>query len=182
MKTIMVRAGAVLLALVLLGGAIARAQSNPPTAMPAGETLTIQVDVDGVGHRLIGTYVVRRVNDGSGLASWTFKGMLDGELRQASGMARERWAADGSVQIELTEINGPGMSLDRLPIRQVTLSPQQQGLMMIAGVPLAVRGAYKAPGAGSSSLIVMTDAGRGTQPITALPNTSAPAVHSKGGR
>jgi len=182
MKMAIVRVSVILLALMLLGGTAAHAQSNPPAALPGGETVTVQVDVDGLGHRLTGTYVVKRSTDGSGLASWTFNGIFDGKPGKAYGTAIERWSSDGSVTVELTAFNCSALTLDQLPARSVTIAPGWNGLMMVAGVPLAVKGAYKAPGAGSAPLLVVTNAGRGVQPITALPNTAGPPGYGKGFR
>lgn len=181
MKLVMVRVGAILLALLLLGGRVAHAQSVP-AAPPVGETMTVQVDVEGLGHRLTGTYVLQRTNDGTGRANWTFNGIFDGKPGSAYGTATERWAADGSVTIELNEFNCSTITIDQLPTRKVTLAPGWNGLMLVAGVPLAVKGAYKAPGAGSSPLLVVTNAGRGAQQITSLPNTAGPPESGKGAR
>ena len=48
----------------------------------------------------------------------------------------------------------------------MTLMPGWDGLIMIAGVPLAVKGEFKAPTMGSSPVLVVTNAGRGARVIT----------------
>lgn len=163
-----------LLALVLaLSGASAQER---PAALSPTEMLTVLVDVEGAGHRVTGAYVIRRALDGSGAVWWSFRGMLDGELEEVDGTAVERWSIDGSVTVELTTFNYPDFSLDELPVKSITLIPGWNGLITIAGVPLAVKGEYRAPGAGSSPVLVVTNAGRGVRTITRLPDTSNPPV------
>lgn len=153
----------------------ATAQERPTlTTLPPTELLTILVDVEGAGHRITGAYVVRRAMDGNGAVWWSFRGMLDGELEEVDGEAFERWAIDGSLTIELTAFNHPNFRIDQLPTKRITLMPEWDGLMMIAGVPLAVKGEYRAPGTGGSPVLIVTNAGRGTRTMTELPNTSGP--------
>ena len=64
--------------------------------------------------------------------------MLDGEFEEVDGEAFERWSLDGSVTVELTQFNYPDFTLDQLPARRITLMPGWDGLIVIAGVPLAV--------------------------------------------
>jgi hypothetical protein len=163
-----------LMALFLsLSGAAAHERPAAAT-LPLTEPLTVLVDVEGARHRVTGAYVIRRALDGSGAVWWSFRGMLDGELEEVDGEAIERWSIDGSVTVELTAFNYPDFSLDQLPAQRITLMPGWNGLIMIAGVPLAVKGEYHAPGMGSSPILIVTNAGRGARTITELPNTSAP--------
>ncbi|MCS6841236.1 MAG: hypothetical protein NZ699_07045 [Roseiflexus sp.] len=163
-----------LLAVVFsLSGASAQAR---PAALPSTEPLTVLVDVEGAGRRVTGAYVIRRAMDSSGTVWWSFRGMLDGELEEVDGMAVERWSIDGSVTVELTAFNYPNFRLDELPAQRITLMPGWDGLVVIAGIPLAVKGEYRAPGAGSSPVIIVTNAGRGARTITRLPDTSDPPV------
>ncbi|MDW8212830.1 MAG: hypothetical protein RMJ55_04685 [Roseiflexaceae bacterium] len=155
----------------------ASAQERPATAtLPPTEPLTVLVDVEGAGHRVTGAYVIHRALDGSGAVWWSFRGMLDGEFEEVDGEAVERWSIDGSVTVELTTFNYPDFSLDQLPVQRMTLMPGWGGLMTIAGIPLAVKGEYRAPGKGSSPVLVITNAGRGARTITELPDTSDPPV------
>lgn len=171
MKRWIMRRIVLLLTLIFsLSGVSAQEQ---PAPLPT-ETLTVLADVEGAGHRITGAYVIRRAMDGSGAVWWSFRGMLDGKLEEVDGKAVERWSIDGSVTVELTDFNHPNISLDRLPARRVTLMPGWDGLVTIAGVPLAVEGEYRAPGIGGAPVLIVTNAGRGTCTITELPNTSAP--------
>ncbi len=163
-----------LLALVLSLSRVS-AQESPTTAtLPPTEPLTVLADIDAAGRRLTGAYVIRRALDGSGAVWWTFRGMLDGKLKEVDGEGVELVSIDGSVTIELTSFNYPNVSLDRLPVQRITLMPGWDGLMTIASVPLAVKGEYHAPGTGNGSPVIVTNAGRGTRIITELPNTSNP--------
>ena len=162
-----------LLLMLLLSLSGASAQERP-AALPPPETLTVLVDVEGAGHRVTGAYIVHRAMDGSGAVWWSFRGMLDGEFEEVDGEAVERWSIDGSVTVELTAFNYPDFSLDQLPAQRMTLMPGWDGLVTIAGVPLAVKGEYRSPGKGSSPVLIVTNAGRGTRTITELPNTSGP--------
>ncbi|MGQ9894392.1 MAG: hypothetical protein ACUVSY_11390 [Roseiflexus sp.] len=162
--------GLLLTLCLLFSSAVAKERST--TMLPSTEPLTVLADIEGPGHRMTGVYVIRRTTDGSGRVSWRFRGMLGGEFEEVDGEAFERWSIDGSVTVELTQFNHPGFTLDQLPARRVTLMPGWDGLIVIAGVPLAVKGEFKAPTAGSSPLLVITNAGRGARVITGLPNTA----------
>lgn len=165
-----VRLGLFLMLCLLFSSAVAG--ERPTTTPPSTEPLTVLVDVEGLGHRMTGVYVVRRATDGSGRVSWRFRGMLDGEFKEVNGEASERWSLDGSVTIELTQFDHPDLTLDQLPADRMTLMPGWDGLIVIAGVPLTVKGEFKAPTMGSSPVLVVTNAGRGARVITELPNTA----------
>lgn len=92
----------------------ALAEDRPTTAPPSTEPLTVLADVEGLGHRMTGVYVIRRATDGSGRVFWRFRGMLDGEFEEVDGEALERWSVDGSVTVELTQFNYPDFTLDQL--------------------------------------------------------------------
>lgn len=172
-KWMVVRVGLLLALFLTLGGASAQERPVPTTLTPA-ETMTVLVDVTGAGHRVTGAYVVRRALDGSGAVWWSFRGMLDGEFEEVDGEAVERWSLDGSVTVELTAFNYPGFDVSKLPAQRITLMPGWDGLMVIAGIPLVVKGEYRAIGQGSSPVLVVTNAGQGARVITRLPDTSNP--------
>ncbi len=171
MKCILaVRVGLFLTLCLLFSSVLA--EELPTTVSPSTELLTVLADVEGLGHRMTGVYVIRRATDGSGRVSWRFRGMLDGEFKEVSGEASERWSLDGSVTVELTQFDHPDLTLNQLPADRMTLMPGWDGLIVIAGVPLVVKGDFKAPTMGSSPVLVVTNAGRGARVITELPNTA----------
>lgn len=145
-------------------------------AQQTTETMTIQVDARYDDQTLVATYIVTRSLDGSGQISWTMTGMYDGVFVKARGTAVERWAADGSVQIELLTLE-PRHSIlliEQLPTRTISIGQQWSGLITIVGVPFAVQGTLRAPGQGSDPVMIITNAGQGIVPIASLPNTAAP--------
>jgi hypothetical protein len=160
-----------LLALVLL-----ILLATPAQAASGPEVLTIYVDLAMPGGKaLVGAFVVQRQISGP-QGSWSFNGMLDGRHLTANGTANERWDAKGLGTIELTAISAPGVTLTNIPVRSVTISTGNGGLITLVGVPFAVSGPINPPGAGDATLMV-TNAGQGARVIRSLPNTAGtPAI------
>jgi hypothetical protein len=160
-----------LVALVLMLGALL----GPGSAAAAGpEIITINTDITTpTGSQLTGTFVVQR-DVSSGRATWTFSGMLNGKPVAANGATVERWSTSGTGTVELTAITAPGITLSSLPVRTITISVGNNGLITLLGVPLAISGPIRPPGAGNA-IIYVTNAGRGARQITSLPNTAGDA-------
>lgn len=175
---------------LLIAGAFGPAAA---AAQGGSETVTAQVTLTmPTGEQVSGTMVTHRALGATIQSTWTFSGMLNGQLARAAGTATERWLGEGRLEVAMTaitEFTVGGEPIARNPdgtpyipqslLQTVVIEDTGNGVVNVRGVPLAIGGPLLPPGSGDVSYVI-TNAGAGTRSITTLPNTADQAPQAAG--
>jgi hypothetical protein len=175
-------------AILLLSGSVPAAAQGSGSST---ETVTAQVSLTLPNAQpLTGTIVNQRVLGSPVQSRWAFTGMLAGQPVRVAGTATERWMGDGQIVIDVTAIteyrigaqqptyNADGsIAIPALLRQSVVVVGQGNGIVVVAGFPLAISGRLSPPGSGNLNY-TLTNAGQGPAQVVRLPNTSAAAPHA----